>query len=312
MNVFGIDSDNSIVLKQLKGHSGCYIDLMYDITNNYKFVRKSSEESYSNRLCVQLSKQQTFALSHINDNKIDAPLVLEQDTDSMSVFYMDYIPGKTLAEAIDTMPIDNIKHYGKILHSYFDKALAQSKFVQLEANNSLEINKKLDSIYNATLKIQNTTIDKNCVIETIEYLRNALSTVNIYINECDDIYCHGDFTLENMIVSNNKLYLIDFLDSYINCIEIDYAKILQDVLLGWSYRFKKESAGRQLRLSILFNEIIDIYKQHKTSIDLMLLVNVLRIVPYCKQNDDITANWLNKKIKFLLTLNKDNLCQNQL
>ncbi len=320
MLIDNIDVKNAIVLKKLNGHSGCFIDLMYDANNDYKFVRKASNESYSGRLHNQLAKQKDFAIDHYNNQYITAPAIRYNiktqsyidsirlnDINNCSTFYMDYVPGKTLAESIDTLPIKSIKHFGKILHKYFDETISKSTLSKLDVN---EIDKKLNHIWLATNNIQNEIINKEDIINTIEYLLKILPNVHsmMNINSCDSKYCHGDFTLENMIINNNKLYLIDFLDSYINCVEIDYAKILQDILLGWSYRYKQRSAGRNLRLSVLFNEIQDIYYQHKISIDLMLLINVLRIVPYCKNDDEITAKWLNERIKFLSDINMLNLC----
>lgn len=48
--------------------------------------------------------------------------------------------------------------------------------------------------------------------------------------------CHGDMTLENMIIQDGEIYLIDFLDSFYNSWLIDVAKILQDADVLWSYR----------------------------------------------------------------------------
>ena len=150
-----VDIKNSIILKKLNGHSGCFIDLMYDITNDYKFVRKASNLSYSNRLYKQLTKQNDFAINHCNDQYITAPALYYNertksyvdtiklnDINNCSTFYMEYVSGKTLAEAIDTMQIKCIKHFGKILHSYFNDALSKSIATKLNVN---EIDKKLNT-----------------------------------------------------------------------------------------------------------------------------------------------------------------------
>ena len=63
--------------------------------------------------------------------------------------------------------------------------------------------------------------------------------------------CHGDLTLENIIVTtNNELYLIDFLDSFYDSWMIDIAKLLQDLELKWSYRFSEDDSNREIRLLI--------------------------------------------------------------
>ncbi|MDR2005666.1 MAG: phosphotransferase [Acidaminococcales bacterium] len=63
--------------------------------------------------------------------------------------------------------------------------------------------------------------------------------------------CHGDLTLENIIVApDKKLYLIDFLDSFYNSYLMDLAKLFRDLELGWSFRKQPVSTNRSLRLLI--------------------------------------------------------------
>ena len=45
--------------------------------------------------------------------------------------------------------------------------------------------------------------------------------------------CHGDLTLENIIVKDERLYLIDFLDSFFDSWFMDAGTLLQDVQVMW-------------------------------------------------------------------------------
>jgi thiamine kinase-like enzyme len=109
--------------------------------------------------------------------------------------------------------------------------------------------------------------------------------------------CHGDMTLENIILSNQgNIYLIDFLDSFYDSWMMDLAKILQDIDLHWSYRHEKMNANLELRLLVAKEEIISRIlsmangKQKLSDIYHILLLNVLRIYPYAK--DSATFDFL--------------------
>jgi thiamine kinase-like enzyme len=108
--------------------------------------------------------------------------------------------------------------------------------------------------------------------------------------------CHGDLTLQNIMISEEKIYLIDFLDSFFNSWVIDVAKILQDVDLHWSYRHFKMDANLELRLLVAKEEIIKAVRimpdGDKILFDIyyILLLNILRIYPYAK--DDETFSFL--------------------
>lgn len=96
--------------------------------------------------------------------------------------------------------------------------------------------------------------------------------------------CHGDLTLENMIIVKDNIYLIDFLDSFYDSWQIDYAKILQDIELYWHYRDEKEiNVNLALRLLILKEDLISkilLMDDGEKILDVIyhiLLLNILRI-----------------------------------
>ena len=96
-------------------------------------------------------------------------------------------------------------------------------------------------------------------------------------------YCHGDLTFENIIVKNKKIYLIDFLDSYINSPLIDISKLQQDLILNWSNRFKNENILCLIRNQWLYN-YLDLFIADKRlsteAIELQKKITLLRILPY--------------------------------
>lgn len=116
--------------------------------------------------------------------------------------------------------------------------------------------------------------------------------------------CHGDMTLENIIVKNDRLYFIDFLDSFYDSWFLDIGTLLQDVQVMWSYRFQNEvSMNTVLRLivfrDLLLDEIRKLDIAYVLEIYYSLLQKLIRIYPYT--TDELTYNFLNEKTSIVLT-----------
>ena len=116
--------------------------------------------------------------------------------------------------------------------------------------------------------------------------------------------CHGDMTLENIIIKNDKIYFIDFLDSFYDSWFLDIGTLLQDVQVMWSYRFQKDvSMNTVLRLivfrDLLIDEIKNVNPEYVLEIYYALLQKLIRIYPYTK--DELTYNFLNEKTKLVIS-----------
>ena len=262
---------------KLIGHSGCKLEI--NEHDGHLFVVKTSKnKEYNSRLKEQCEKQKMFKHSFFN-----APLIFEssEDNDGLFKFSMEYVNGLTLSEyfrKIEIGDIENLaqKFFGIIPDEYcFDneaKQIFTSKLGELEKKIN---NEWFDEIFR---KLKN--YDWKC---------------------CVSGSCHGDMTLENIIWSNNKLYLIDFLDSFYDSWMIDIAKILQDVECKWSYRHdEKIDENLEIRLLIfkqmLLNKILSLSNGDKllNTVYCILLVNLLRIIPYTE--DSYTIEYLKKEI----------------
>ena len=115
--------------------------------------------------------------------------------------------------------------------------------------------------------------------------------------------CHGDMTLENIIVKDDRLYFIDFLDSFYDSWFLDIGTLLQDVQVMWSYRFEKDvNMNTVLRLivfrDLLLDEIRKVNPDYVLEIYYSLLQKLIRIYPYTK--DELTYNYLNEKTALVL------------
>lgn len=225
----------------LGGHSGCQIFLMED-DDGQVFVRKISKDvDYNERLEVQSKKQASFS-----GDPIRAPRVLDHGytDDGLFFFDMEYVQGVTLAEYIKTMEIGKVKG---IVESLVSSIVPNKPITVLESAVPVEeiFRKKL-------LDLRGKLKDKN----------NAVINQSLDLLERHDWHkltnsqCHGDMTLENIIVKDDRLYFIDFLDSFYDSWFLDIGTLLQDVQVMWSYRFEKDVNMNTVLRLIVFRDLL--------------------------------------------------------
>ena len=104
---------------------------------------------------------------------------------------------------------------------------------------------------------------------------------------------HGDFTLENIMYSNNKFYFIDANPTNLNSIWFDANKLRQDIDSLWFVRNKKPSLELKLNCSKISKEL----KKRFTFMqkDYIMVLMLSRILPYTI--DKKTDEFLRKEIK---------------
>ncbi|MDD3141279.1 MAG: phosphotransferase [Lachnospiraceae bacterium] len=273
----------------LGGHSGCQIYLIED-DDGSTFVRKiSKDKNYNNRLKIQSEKQAAFT-----SDAIETPAVLRYGyTDEELYFFdMEYIQGITLAEYIKTMEIGKVKGLVESLVS----SLIPKTSSLFASENKLDVSeifsKKLSGL-RSTLSVQNNSI-----------INQALDLLEMHDwSNLTHSQCHGDMTLENIIIKNDKFYFIDFLDSFYDSWFLDVGTLLQDIEIMWSYRFQeKVSMNTVLRLivfrDLLIDEIKKVNSDFVVEIYYSLLQKLVRIYPYTK--DEFTYNFLNEKTNLVI------------
>ena len=269
------------IIKELSGHSGCKVLLVRD--DSRTFVRKiAANKEYSERLVVQSNKQASFS----SPKEVFAPVIFKNFYDNdIYGFDMEYIVGRSFAESLPVMPILKMI---EIIRKILDIVDIQESGIYLGSH--LFERKILD------LKSKISHKD-NCIDYAFEILGNH-DWSKIYKSKC-----HGDLTLENILISkDNKIYLIDFLDSFADSWMIDIAKILQDIQLGWAYRYIQRDTNLNLRCMVVSEIIKEIIvgrfdESTYNEIQFLLLLNMLRIVPYIK--DEKTAEFINSSIQEL-------------
>jgi len=253
----------------MNGHSGCEVCLHEE--NGKKYIRKiSASLQYNSRLIKQMDKQQSF-----KHGELRTPVVYKSGyTDDLFYFDMEFIRGVPMHNYVSLNNMNNIL-------PVFDKICDYLQNISTKKGDiTAEIGHKL-----ASLEPKLTPdISKYC-----DYCRNY-DWSGIPISEN-----HGDLTFENILVYRNKLYFIDFLDSFAQTKYIDYSKMMQDVVLDWSWR---HNMNKPLIKTIhLHNKMLERMSDSEIEASKRLLVlNLLRIIPY---SNEITLKYLQNRLQYL-------------
>lgn len=258
-----------MIIKELSGHSGCGVFLCEE--NNKKYVRKiSSSVQYNERLKSQMNKQAAF-----QDCVLKTPKIYKSGNKSGLFFFdMEFIGGDPFHNFVALNAIDNTApQLKKIL--LFLKNIATSE---------------ADITSNVQEKIKN--LKEQLPLEMFKYCEYCLNYdwSNIPISNN-----HGDLTFENILIYRNEIYLIDFLDSFVETKYIDYSKLLQDVLLMWSWRYNKRAPF--IKNIYIYDRVMQNLTEREAEITKrFLILNLLRIIPY---SDRDTLKFLEEKLQYI-------------
>lgn len=269
----------------LGGHSGCKI-LLYKGKNDKKFVRKiSASISYNTRLEKQCKKQETYW-----DCGMYTPKVYQKGYDDQQKFFfdMEYIQGITLSQYIKTISVSNIQ--GLIDHITKPILLEQQTFIPETQSVFLS---KIEQVKGST-KCRYWSSAVESMFETLEkhdWGRIPASG------------CHGDLTFENIIISGEKAYYIDFLDSFFDSWVLDFGKLLQDAQAMWSYRNEAEINTNTLIRLHIFRDLLREKTQSvipgvEKELSFSLLLHLARVYPYV--TDQKIFRFLDKKVSLTL------------
>jgi hypothetical protein len=104
--------------------------------------------------------------------------------------------------------------------------------------------------------------------------------------------CHGDFTLSNMLLTDRGIFLIDFLDTWIESPVLDISKLNQEAQLMWSCRMAEKTDSEVKfgqNFSFIYDRLIEklLLDFPKLSDSLLLshVMNNLRLLQYEKSEE---------------------------
>lgn len=268
---------------ELKGHSGCRLIVVEDgKTKKVKKISKSIE--YNERLKKQMKKQMKscikgFERCNVYESGFEGDLFF---------FTMEYINGNTVANHINNIRLEELVDYTNQFTEIITEFSNKNEYANIIFKNKID-----------TIVFSKKQREKSCVLKALKLLNN-FSWDYVVPSEC-----HGDLTLENIIIQKNKLILLDYLDSFYDSWIIDCAKLFQDMETMWSFREKESiNSNTIIRLTVMRDILTEHILNRNKGEELMetiyhtLLLNLLRIYPYC--TDMHTELFLDEQVRYVV------------
>lgn len=282
---------------QVKGHSGCKIDIVND--GNNLFIYKSTHDpKYIGRLYLQARKQKEASRHEYQHIRIPEIHDIEK-TEERLVIKMEYVYSKNYIDYFEDAGFDNINYFVKALKIFVNAEIAESP---LQKVNTQVVKDKFAEVRNKCEANEHIQGDEDVrqILRSSEGIFSVLpAEIEIPVGKC-----HGDLTFSNILFNGNNYYLIDFLDSFIESPLLDLVKIRQDSRYEWS-RLMYEGEVDLVRLNVISQKIdkeIDAYySRHEWYVEyyhVFQLMNFLRILQYAKEEKVIT--YLKNVIKSML------------
>lgn len=257
--------------------SGCRLEL----TREGNLRKYSSGSYYNSRLEAQAKKQDLF--SKLTFRNLYIPRIFAHgEEDGIFFFEMEYVSGSCLREFIASADKKDLDFLLETLFFFISTASQQSK--------------PFDAKREVTLKIKELMV-KSSHADFLFFLLKLIDHKSEFI--VPKTMCHGDLTLSNIIFHKNRLFLVDFLDSYIETFICDLAKIKQDMFYTWTPMIGGYCDIRAKQaLSYVWAGIEDRFGREMNGIEFNIIdaLNILRIEPYIsnKMQSDVMESILEK------------------
>lgn len=252
---------------RLLGQSGDSLKLLS--RGGELIVEKSSTDC---RLEAQVRLHKKFENLYQSDQRfLKTPRVVSEFVNGR--YEMEYIFGLPLGFALATLSEKQI-------------ALVQSQL--LEHFRALLDNSKSRSFPNSKVLLKLSDIENQLegygfpvtIKEKYARFRNEFEHALIPVG-----YCHGDFSLENLIFikSSNSLAMLDFLDSPMSTPMFDLGRFWLDIKYGWWLNSHPETTSSWLNRQKMSKVILRIVAEYDLSlyqVDQFAFFSALRIIPY--------------------------------
>ena len=256
------------------GYSGDKIEVLSSKSGCYVNKTISSHA----RGLIAAEKQASFQAIRSSNISLEAVPILSTFSSGDSFFIkMPFLSGLSGIDLMTCGSAQLARNIGMLLNIYFARLATNS--IEKSLDKSI-IEQKLDEISTKAPAKYRVLMDNfaDCLTKLPQEISYPHSD------------CHGDLTLSNMISFGDTIFLIDFIPSTVDSFLSDFAKIEQDLLYGWSYRFCNRFIQSDAKV---FCALIKLgYKLAVSKcIRILSLINWFRIIPYIEdeQTDDPVA-----------------------
>lgn len=253
------------------GNSGCKIEFLNCV------VKKTSKDiSYNQRLQKQIEKQDAF----MPLDCFVAPKVIHRYfEDKLFICEMEYYNGMDVLDYLQILDKSDFDEFINKLLFFLDFEIKQAIISKVP---------------------QPILIDK--LLSLKKYLPDYIADYWLNWILANDVImpvggCHGDFTLSNMLIYDDKIVLIDFLDTFVDSPILDIVKLQQDTKYLWSLQIKQNIDYNKTLLYLnYFDNILSkfIDKQNCSCYSFFEFMNLARLLPYIKDQThyERTVNYI--------------------
>lgn len=264
-------------VRALSGLSGAHVFLMTKDDRTW-FVRKVARDpANSARLRRQIAKQRAFgeALGDV----VRTPRILSQgDSDGRFYVDMEFVRG---ADGITYLRRCN---YSEVV-AFADRFCAYIEAVAAKPPEHPAETTLFEALYTKLCEVQRKT--SSIGSETLVRLFMALERLRGLDDDLRPTLCHGDLTLENLVVDDQgRICMIDLLDAPFEHYWQDVAKLHQDLEGGW-YLLQHSSVARCVTEYFsrrLLASAIALDERYAEVHAVLLACTFVRILPYVRSD----------------------------
>lgn len=276
---------------KIRGHSNFNVSIV-KYKNDF-VISKKSDVKNKERLIRQIEKQKWLYNNNFIKN-IKVPYIIDkcEDLSGGIIFYMEYIYySDNLIDFFNNRNINKLFWFSKKIITVIDEYILKCKVKTINKQTLL------DKVCCVEKNIRN-----NKIINNNTSIYNYIDKLNLFINNNDFILpqgiCHGDLTFSNILINTDsmELYLIDFLDSFIETPILDIVKVRQDTKFYWTlYLYNEIKDKNKIIITLdhmdkIINNHYKKYDFYNKYYDFFELLNILRILQYVKNIN--TKNFL--------------------
>lgn len=268
-----------VTQRQLTGHSGARVVL--HAASRDSFVRKTVANSAMNdRLRGQADKQHSLWMLGLPFPKVRSQAL---DAAGRGSFDMNYIPGRTIADAV-------------LNGGRFEPGMVLNAIARMTSLFTLQAGPPLaESIFAAKIheiKKRSAAITDNA---DLDRMIDACAT-RLLMRDWAGIPqspCHGDLTLENILLTAGKsIAFIDCDVPFASSYWLDFGKLFQDIDGHWCIRTLYMEAGNAIRLLNATQKLAALgadlramastfHPQLAESLPQLAALGLFRALPYC-------------------------------
>lgn len=282
---------------EVKGHSGCNIEIVRE-GNTFYIEKGTHDPRYVPRLLAQFEKQQRAYAVCSGRTRIPQIYHVTHDNDC-AVARMEYVYSQNFIDFFETAGFEEINAFMEHVVEYVESEINASPMQEVSADVVLAKFKDVQLKIGENQMINHDEEIKTLVTEASNCFNSLPAKLFLPMGQC-----HGDMTFSNILFNKSNLYLIDFLDSFIESPLMDIVKLRQDSAFGWS-ELMFTGKFDQTRLHIISTRIdtylhthFSEYEWYRQYYEAFQLMNFLRILQYAKE--DKVIQYLKKVITQLL------------